>query len=80
MTVNHGGLLTCCVVILSAIVTNVSASGAREAQSSVAQHRHHGAQVPRRHSLYNFYTAPAVPRPDCYLPSDACPSEYSIQN
>jgi hypothetical protein len=80
MTLNHGGLLTSCLVILLAIATIGSASAAPAAQSPVTHHRHHGAQMPHRHSLYNYYAVPAVPRPGCYLPSDGCASEYSVQN
>jgi hypothetical protein len=77
MTLNHGGLLTSCFVILFAIAAIESASAAPLTLSSVMQHRHHGAQMPHRHTLYNYYyTSPAVPRPGCYLPSDGCPNEY----
>jgi hypothetical protein len=80
MMLNYGGLLTFCVAILLAIATIGSASAAPAAQYSVTQHRHHGAQMPPRHSLYNYYTGPVAPRPGCYLPSDGCLSEYSVQN
>ena len=79
MTLNQGGLLTCCSVILLAFATIGSASAAPAARSSAIQHRHHGAQMPHRH-LYNYYPGPGVARPGCYLPSDGCPSEYSVQN
>ena len=79
MALNHRRLLTCFVIFL-AIGAIGSASAEPAARSSVMQHRHHSAQMPHRHSLYNYYTTPAVPQPDCYLPSDGCPSEHSIQN
>jgi hypothetical protein len=83
MTLNHGGLLTSCFVILLAIATSGSANAAPAARSSVIQHRHHGVQIPHRH-LYNYYPGyypgPGVARPGCYLPSDGCDSEYSVQN
>jgi hypothetical protein len=31
------------------------------------------------YNYYNYRTAPAV-RPGCYLPSDGCLSEFSVQN
>jgi hypothetical protein len=81
MTLNHRVLVTCCFAILSLVAALGSTSAAPTKQSSVTQHRHHGAQMPHRHSLYNYYTRPGVvARPGCYLPSDGCDSEYSVQN
>jgi hypothetical protein len=80
MTLDHGGLVTSCFVILLAIATIGSASAAPAAKPSITHHRHHGAQMSQRHTLNNYYTGPMLPRPDCYLPSDRCPNEDSVQN
>ena len=63
MTLNHGGILTSCFVILVVSGALGSASAAPLARSSVVQHRHHGAQMQHRHTLYNYYAVPAAPRP-----------------
>ena len=76
MMLKHKFLLTSGFAILSIVV----ALGGASAQSSTATKHHHAIQV--RHALYNSYHAPVVPaaRPGCYLPSDGCPNEYSVQN
>ena len=81
-----------CAILSVALLLLGSASAQSSARSSAATKHHHAKQM--RHPLYNFYNAPAAPvapvvpveRPrdlrsmGCYLPSDGCPSEYSVQN
>jgi hypothetical protein len=83
MMLNHRFLLTCGLVILSVAVLFGGASAQSSTRSSAATKYHRPIQA--RHGLYNRYTAPVVPvapivRPGCYLPSDGCPNEYSVQN
>jgi hypothetical protein len=81
MMLNHRFLLTSGFTILSVVVL-VGGASAQSAQSSASTKHHHTVQL--RHPLYNYYSsvAPVVPvvRPGCYLPSDGCPNEYSVQN
>jgi hypothetical protein len=78
---NHRSLLTSCFTILLVVALFGSASAAFSTRSSaVTPHRYHPVQMPHRHSLYNFYNYSGLHRPDCYLPSDGCDSEYSVQN
>ena len=46
------------------------------------QDRGYGIQVVQSQPLYNYYDYPEGPavRSGCYLPSDGCLSEYSVQN
>ena len=81
MMLKHKFLLTSGFAILSVVVALGSASAQSSTRSSAATKHHHVIQP--RHALYNY--APAVPvvpvvRPGCYLPSDGCPNEYSVQN
>ena len=83
MILKHRFLLTSGFVILSVAVLLGGASAQSSTRSSAATKHHHAIQV--RHALYNRYNAqvaPIVPivRPGCYLPSDGCPNEYSVQN
>ena len=86
MTLKQRCLLTSGFAILSVVVVLGGASAASSTKSSaVTQHRPHGIQVLHRQPLYNYYNYPVAPvvsvvRPGCYLPSDGCPSEYSVQN
>ena len=86
MTLNHRRLLTSGFTILSVVAVLGAANAASSTRSSaVTQDRAHGIRVLHRQTLYNYYNYPAVPtapvaRPGCYLPSDGCPSEYSVQN
>jgi hypothetical protein len=79
MMLKHKFLLTSSFAILSIVVALGGASAQSSTRSSAATKHHHAIQV--RHPLYNSY-APVVPvvRPGCYLPSDGCPNEYSVQN
>jgi hypothetical protein len=79
MMLKHKFLLTSGFAILSIVMALGSASAQSSTRSSTATKHHHAIQV--RHALYNSYYAvvPAV-RPGCYLPSDGCPNEYSVQN
>ena len=80
MMLKHKFLLTSGFAILSIVMALGSASAQSSTRSSTATKHHHAIQV--RHALYNSYHAPVVPvaRPGCYLPSDGCPNEYSVQN
>ena len=75
MTLKHRYLLTCGFTILSVVVVLGSANAA-------SQDRGYGIQVVQSQPLYNYYDYPEGPavRPGCYLPSDGCLSEYSVQN
>ena len=82
MILKHRILLTSGFVILSVAVLLGGASAQSSTRSSAAT-KHHAIQV--RHALYNRYNAPVAPvvpivRPGCYLPSDGCLNEYSVQN
>ena len=83
MMLKHKFLLTSGFAILSIVAALGSASAQSSTRSSAATKQHHAIQA--RHALYNSYYAPAAPivpvvRPGCYLPSDGCPNEYSVQN
>ena len=83
MTPNHKCLLTFGFTILSVVVVLGAANAASSTRwSTVAQDRAHRIQVLHGQRLYNYYNYPAAPavRPGCYLPSDGCLSEYSVQN
>ena len=72
-------LLLTAFTILSVAVLVGSAS-AQSTQRSASKHHQ---RVQLRHPLYNHSpVAPVVPvvSPGCYLPSDGCPNEYSVQN
>jgi hypothetical protein len=84
MILKHRFLLTSGFAILSVAVL---LSGTLSSTRSSAATKHHRA-IQVRHPLYNSYTAPVAPivpvvpvvRPGCYLPSDGCLNEYSVQN
>ena len=79
MTLQHRCPLMSGVTILLVVVALSGASAQSSTRSSAAtEHRLHGIQPP----LYDYYNHPvAVPvSPGCYLPSDGCLSEYSVQN
>ena len=92
MILKHRFLLTCGFAVLSVVVLLGGASAQSSTRSSAASKHHRAIQV--RHPLYNSYdarvapVAPVVPVErardfrslGCYLPSDGCPSEYSVQN
>ena len=83
MTLPHRCLLMSGVTILSVVVVLGGASAQSSTRSSAAaQDRLHGIQLLDRQTLYDYYNYPvAVPvGPGCYLPSDGCLSEYSVQN
>jgi hypothetical protein len=68
-------LLTSAFAILSVVVMLGSANAAsqdpaRRIQPALSQ------------PAYNYYSYPAQPAvsPGCYMPSDGCLSEYSVQN
>jgi hypothetical protein len=69
-------------VILSGVLVLGGANAQSTTRSFSAKKHYDAIQV--RHPLYNSYTraAPVVPvvNPGCYLPSDGCPNEYSVQN
>ena len=81
MMLNHGFLLTCGLAILCAVVAPGTASAQSSTHRSAATKHHQTVLV--RHRLYNTVpVAPVVPvvSPGCYLPSDGCLNEYSVQN
>jgi hypothetical protein len=83
MTLQHRCLLMSGCAILSIIVALGSASAQSSTRSSAAtEDRLHGIQLLDRQPRYDYYNYPvAVPvSPGCYLPSDGCLSEYSVQN
>jgi hypothetical protein len=75
VTLKHRCLLTSGFTMLSVVVVLGSASAA-------SQDRSHRIQVVQSQPLYNYHDYPVGPavRPGCYLPSDGCLSEYSVQN
>jgi hypothetical protein len=83
MTLKHRCLLTSGFLILSVVAIFGGASAASSTRASAfTQNRPHGIQVLHHQHLYNYYNYPVAPvvRPACYLPSDGCLSEYSVQN
>ena len=83
MRLQHRCLLMSGFTILSIIVALGSASAQSSTRSSAAtEDRPHGIQLLDRQPRYDYYNYPAtVPvSPGCYLPSDGCLSEYSVQN
>ena len=83
MTLKHRCLLASGFLIFSVVVVFGGASAASSTRASaITQNRPHRIQVLHRQPLYNYYNHPEAPvvRPGCYLPSDGCLSEYSVQN
>ena len=84
MMLNHRFLLTCCLAILCVVVALGTASAQSSTHRSAATKHHQTFLV--RHRLYNTVpVAPVMPvvpvvSPGCYLPSDGCLNEYSVQN
>jgi hypothetical protein len=87
MILEHRFLLTSGFAILSVAVLLGGASAQSSTRSSATTKHHHAKQM----RLYNSYNAPVAPvgpvehhrhfrSLGCYLPSDGCPSEYSVQN
>jgi hypothetical protein len=82
MTLKHRFLLTSGFTILSVVAVLGGANAASSTRSAATKHHHAILRQPLYNS-YNPLRAPVVPaasRPDCYLPSDGCPNEYSVQN
>jgi hypothetical protein len=67
-------------VILAVVATLGIANAASSPRSSTT--RANDAQLAQGQPVYNYYNYPVeqVERPGCYLPSDGCLSEYSVQN
>ena len=63
-----------------AVVATLGAADAASSRSSST--RANDNQLARGQPVYNYYNYPVeqVERPGCYLPSDGCLSEYSVQN
>ena len=80
MTLKHSCLLITGFTILSVVAALGDASAASSTRSSVV--RANGLQLAQSQPVYNYYNYPVeqVVRPGCYLPSDGCLSEYSVQN
>ena len=82
MTPKRRCLLTSGFAILS-VVAVLGGASAQSSTSSNArtQGRLPGVQVLDRQRLYDYYYPVLSPvSPGCYLPSDGCLSEYSVQN
>jgi hypothetical protein len=75
MTLKNRCLLISGFATLSVVVILGSANAA-------SQDRGHGIQMVQSQPSYNYYNYPARPAvsPGCYLPSDGCISEYTVQN
>jgi hypothetical protein len=84
MRLQHRCLLTSGFTMLSVVAAFGGASAASSTErSAITPHRHHAVQVvpqPRFYSSYNNYNLMPVTSEDCYLPSDGCPNEDSVQN
>jgi hypothetical protein len=83
MTFKHRCLLISGFTILSVVVALGSASAQSSTRSSAGtQDRSHGIQMMQSQPVYDYYNYPvAAPLiPGCYMPSDGCLSEYSVQN
>jgi hypothetical protein len=83
MTLNQRCLLTFGFTILSLVVLlGTGNAGSSTRSSAVTLDRAHRIQVLHRQPLYNYYNYQAAPavRPGCYLPTDGCLSEYTVQN
>ncbi len=80
MTLKHRCLLTSGFTILAIVATLGSAVAASPTTTSAA--RASDFQLAQSRPMYNYYDYPVAPveRPGCYLPSDGCLSEYSVQN
>jgi hypothetical protein len=82
MMLNHRFLLIGFAVPF--VVVALGSASAQSTRSFAATKRHHH-EVQMRRPLYNTYLAPVAPvvpvvHPGCYLPSDGCSNEYSVQN
>jgi hypothetical protein len=78
MMLRHRFLLTGFAIVSVAVL--VGGASAQSTQRSASKHQQ---RVQLRHPSYDY--SPVVPvgrvvRPDCYLPSDGCPNENSVQN
>jgi hypothetical protein len=82
MTLKHRCLLTSGLAILSVVVVLGGASAQSSTRSSTGTQDRHGIRVLDRQPLYDYYNYPVAPvvSPGCYMPSDGCLSEYSVQN
>ena len=81
MMLNRRFLITWGLAILCVVVALGTASAQSSTHRSAATKHHQTFLV--RHRLYKTVpVAPVVPvvSPGCYLPSDGCLSEYSVQN
>jgi hypothetical protein len=76
MTPTHRHLLTSGFTILAVVAVVGSARAAG------AQDRADGIQMAQGQPVYGYYGYPpaSAVRPECYLPSDGCPNNYSVQN
>jgi hypothetical protein len=83
MTLKHRCLLTSGFTTLIFVAVLGSAGAAPSTGSSAGtQDRTRGVQLVQSQPVYDYYNYPvAAPvSPGCYLPSDGCLSEYSVQN
>jgi hypothetical protein len=71
----------CLLTFSPAIVAVVSLVGGAHAASTIAPDGH--VRLAQGQQMYDYnYNNPATfgVRPGCYMPSDGCLSEYSVQN
>jgi hypothetical protein len=83
MTITHRCLLTSGFTVLSVVLALGGASAQSSTRSSAGtQDRSHGIQMMQSQPVYDYYNYPVVApvSPGCYMPSDGCLSEYSVQN
>jgi hypothetical protein len=80
MTQKRSCSLTSGFIILAVVATLGTANAASPPRSSTTGAN--DTQLAQGQPVYNYYNYPAEPveRPGCYLPSDGCLSEYSVQN
>ncbi len=79
MTLKHSCLLASSFTILAIVATLGSADAASPTPSSAAHAN--DIQLAQNRPVYDYYDYPVrqPERPGCYLPSDGCLSEYSVQ-
>jgi hypothetical protein len=75
MTLKHSCLLTSGFTILAVVATFATADAATSSKARTNVIQSAPNQPPYGYPIY-----PVQQAPDCYLPSDGCMSEYSVQN
>jgi hypothetical protein len=75
MTLKHSCLLASGFTVLAVVATFAAADAASSSRA-----RSNIIQSAPSQPLYAYPIYPVQQAPDCYLPSDGCTSEYSVQN